>query len=81
MLAVTLPPFRRAALLLDLDGTLLDMAPAPDSVVVPPGLTDALRTIREQLDGALAVVTGRSIDVIDALPVSYTHLDVYKRQV
>jgi trehalose 6-phosphate phosphatase len=67
MLAVTLPPFRRAALLLDLDGTLLDMAPTPDSVEVPPGLTDALRTIRDQLDGALAVVTGRSIEVIDKL--------------
>jgi trehalose 6-phosphate phosphatase len=67
MLAVMLPPYRCTALLLDLDGTLLDMAPTPDSVVVPPGLTDALRTIRGQLDGALAVVTGRSIETIDAL--------------
>lgn len=62
-----LPPYRRAALLLDLDGTLLDLAPTPDSVEVPPGLTDALRTIRAQLDNALAIVTGRSIDVIDRL--------------
>ena len=59
--------FSNAALLLDLDGTLLDMAPTPDSVVVPPGLTDTLRTIRGQLNEALAVVTGRSIETIDAL--------------
>jgi trehalose 6-phosphate phosphatase len=67
MLAVTLPPFRSTALLLDLDGTLLDLAPTPDAVMVPPGLTDVLRSIRGQLDGALAVITGRSIETIDAL--------------
>jgi trehalose 6-phosphate phosphatase len=62
-----LPPFRDAALLLDLDGTLLDIAPAPDAVVVPPGLSDTLRTIKDQLDGALAVVTGRPAETIDQL--------------
>jgi len=62
-----LPPFRRAALFLDLDGTLLDIAPTPDSVIVPAGLTDALLTIRRQLDQALAVITGRAIETIDAL--------------
>jgi trehalose 6-phosphate phosphatase len=62
-----LPPFRNTALLLDLDGTLLDLAPAPDLVVVPPGLTDTLLTIKDQLGGALAVVTGRSIEEIDSL--------------
>jgi len=43
------------------------LAPTPDSVVVPPGLTDALRTIKGQLNEALAVVTGRSIETIDGL--------------
>lgn len=61
----TLPPYRNTALLLDLDGTLLDFAATPEAVVVPPGLLDALRTIREQLGGALAVITGRTIDMID----------------
>lgn len=62
-----LPPFGSTALLLDLDGTLLDIAPTPDSVVVPEGLVDMLLTLRRQLDGALAVVTGRPIEAIDAL--------------
>lgn len=62
-----LPLFRNAALLLDLDGTLLDLAPTPDSVVVPPELIGALVTVRDQLDGALAVITGRTIETIDAL--------------
>jgi trehalose 6-phosphate phosphatase len=68
MLAVThdpLPPYRNTALLLDLDGTLLDFAATPETVVVPPDLPDALRTIRDQLGGALAVVTGRTIEMID----------------
>jgi trehalose 6-phosphate phosphatase len=63
----TLPPYRDAALLLDLDGTLLDLAATPDSVVVPAGLTDTLRIIRGQLHEALAVVTGRTVDTIDEL--------------
>jgi trehalose 6-phosphate phosphatase len=62
-----LPPYHKAALLLDLDGTLLDMAATPDSVIVPAGLTDTLRVVRRQLDEALAVVTGRTIETIDAL--------------
>ena len=57
--------FGQTALLLDLDGTLLELAPAPDLVVVPPGLTDMLRSLRDQLDGALAIVTGRPIAAID----------------
>ena len=54
MRAVTgdrLPAFRDAALLLDLDGTLIDLAPTPDSVVVPPGLTGVLRTLKHALGG------------------------------
>lgn len=57
----------RSALLLDMDGTLLDIAPTPDQVRVAPGLPDALRRLRDRLGGALAVVTGRPIDQIDGL--------------
>ena len=56
----------RAALLLDLDGTLLDIAPTPDAVVVPPALLEALRTLRKALGDAVAVVSGRPVEQVDA---------------
>ncbi len=62
-----LPPFRNAALLLDMDGTLIDLAPTPDAVVVAPGLRGALTTLRDALGGALAIVTGRPIETVDWL--------------
>ena len=62
-----LPPFSQAALLLDLDGTLIDIAPTPDSIVVPAGLTETLHSLSERLGGAIAIVTGRTADVIDRL--------------
>jgi trehalose 6-phosphate phosphatase len=62
-----LPPFHRSALMLDMDGTLIDLAPTPEAVVVAPGLTDALVSLRNQLGGALAVVTGRPIETVDRL--------------
>src|SRR5579871_1466349 len=67
MIATQLPPLRQSALLLDLDGTLLDIAPTPDSVVVPPDLPDVLRALRHLLDDAVAIVTGRPVETIDAL--------------
>jgi trehalose 6-phosphate phosphatase len=62
-----LPPIARAALLLDLDGTLLDIAPTPDAVVVPPGLLASLLALRGRLGGALAVVSGRPVEQVEAL--------------
>lgn len=64
---VALPSLERAALLLDLDGTLLDIAPAPDAVVVAPGLVQSLDQARRLLGGALAVITGRPIADVDRL--------------
>jgi trehalose 6-phosphate phosphatase len=49
------------ALLVDIDGTLLDMAPTPDAVNVPPGLVDTLARLKHRLGGALALITGRRI--------------------
>ena len=62
-----LPLLRETALLLDLDGTLVDLAPRPDAVVVPPGLTDTLRLLRQRLDDAVAVITGRPVEFVDSL--------------
>jgi trehalose 6-phosphate phosphatase len=55
----------RLAVFLDFDGTLVDIAPTPDAVVVPPGLTGLLMSLRAKLGGALAVLSGRAIADID----------------
>jgi trehalose 6-phosphate phosphatase len=62
-----LPPFNSAALLLDMDGTLIDFAPTPDSVIVPPRLPETLTALRHHLDGALAIVTGRPVETVNKL--------------
>jgi trehalose 6-phosphate phosphatase len=53
------------ALFLDFDGTLAEIAPRPDAVQVAPGLVETLERLRERLGGALAIVTGRPVSVID----------------
>src|ERR1700687_309609 len=54
-------------LFLDVDGTLLDLAPRPEAVVVNPGLILDLQAAERSLGGALALVSGRSIDALDNL--------------
>lgn len=65
--AVTMPGLEHCALLLDIDGTLLDFAPTPREVWVPPELEQTLRTLHERTSGALALVSGRSINDIDLI--------------
>ena len=55
------------ALFIDVDGTLLDLAERPESVVVEPSLRATLIVLHERLGGALAVLSGRSLRQIDAL--------------
>lgn len=55
----------RTALFLDFDGTLVDIAPAPDAIVVPAALPPLLAALHARLDGALAVVSGRPVAEID----------------
>jgi trehalose 6-phosphate phosphatase len=57
----------KCALFLDVDGTLLDIAPTPSEVVVPPNLPELLVRVSKGLDGALAILTGRQLAEIDAL--------------
>jgi trehalose 6-phosphate phosphatase len=52
------------SLFIDIDGTLLDMAPSPDAVVVPPGLVETLARLKRRFGGAVALITGRR--VVDA---------------
>lgn len=62
-----LPPPSGTAFLLDLDGTLLDIASTPGSVVLPPSLARDLRRLRQALGGAVAIVTGRPVAQVDGL--------------
>lgn len=55
------------ALFLDVDGSLLEFAADPSGVHVPRTLLDLLQRLRDALDGALALVSGRGIDDLDRL--------------
>lgn len=61
------PHLRECAVLLDIDGTLLDLMPTPREVWVPPGLAKTLRRLHERTGGALALVSGRSLNDIDLI--------------
>ena len=52
---------RPVALFLDFDGTLVELAPTPDSISVGATLADDLATLGARLDGRLALVSGRAI--------------------
>ncbi|TAJ38528.1 MAG: trehalose-phosphatase [Reyranella sp.] len=56
-----------SALFLDLDGTLLEIAATPELVIVPPVLPDLLFRLHRLLAGALAIVTGRPLAIVDRL--------------
>jgi trehalose 6-phosphate phosphatase len=53
------------ALFLDFDGTLVDLAPQPEAVIVPKGLVPTLSALNAYLGGALALISGRPIEQID----------------
>lgn len=55
------------ALLLDIDGTLLDFAATPREVWVPPTLRRTLGGLLARTGGALALVSGRSLADLDIL--------------
>lgn len=55
------------ALFLDIDGTVLDLAERPDSVVIQPAVVDLLVRLERILEGALALVSGRALADVDRL--------------
>lgn len=57
----------RWALFLDVDGTLLDLAETPEQVRVPESLKSLLSELTERMEGAVALVSGRTIENLDEL--------------
>jgi trehalose 6-phosphate phosphatase len=53
------------AFFIDFDGTLAAIAPRPDEVEVEPQVIQLLESLSERFGGAVAVVTGRPLDVVD----------------
>jgi trehalose 6-phosphate phosphatase len=75
----TLAPPASSAYFLDVDGTLLDIKPHPGDVVADPALQELLIALQKRAGGALAVISGRTIEDIDrifsplCLPAAGTH--------
>jgi trehalose 6-phosphate phosphatase len=65
--ASLVPHLNQTAILLDIDGTLLDLAPTPREVWVPPDLSKTLGRLLLRTSGALALVSGRSLNDIDLI--------------
>jgi trehalose 6-phosphate phosphatase len=61
------PHLSETAILLDIDGTLLDLMPTPREVWVPPDLAKTLNRLMVRTNGALALVSGRSLNDIDLI--------------
>jgi len=60
-------PVARWCVFLDVDGTLVDLEQTPDRVVVSDELRTLLARAARALGGALAIVSGRSLEDLDAL--------------
>ncbi|MBR1266885.1 trehalose-phosphatase [Bradyrhizobium sp. AUGA SZCCT0222] len=61
------PHLSETAILLDIDGTLLELMPTPREVWVPSGLSKTLNRLLARTNGALALVSGRSLNDIDLI--------------
>ncbi|MBA4759093.1 MAG: trehalose-phosphatase [Sphingosinicella sp.] len=61
------PPgmIERLSVFLDFDGTLVELAHAPDAIRIAPGLIDMLENAAAALEGRLAVVSGRALADLD----------------
>ena len=55
------------ALYVDLDGTLVELMPHPDDVVIPPHTLRLLARLQQGLGGALCIVSGRPLAQLRSL--------------
>jgi trehalose 6-phosphate phosphatase len=58
---------KKVALLLDVDGTIIDIGPSPTEVQVSGALVASLKRLFELTDGAVALVSGRPLGDLDRL--------------
>jgi trehalose 6-phosphate phosphatase len=79
---IMLPPIDdlgQYCIFLDFDGTLVEIADRPDDVRVDASILRFVERLRGKMGGALALITGRDIDVVDrllhphVLPVAGVH--------
>jgi trehalose 6-phosphate phosphatase len=70
---LTVPPdlTGNLAFFFDLDGTLAEIKPHPDQVAIPTDVRLSLHQLAEQQNGAVALISGRSMDELDALVDPY----------
>jgi trehalose 6-phosphate phosphatase len=64
-LCLDMPRTEDAALFLDFDGTLVEIADTPDGVVVPDAVPAILSRAMDRLDGRVALVSGRSVAALE----------------
>jgi len=60
-------PSLQWCLFLDVDGTLIELTDSPLDTFADPELKTLLSQVAERLGGALALISGRSIEYLDAL--------------
>ena len=60
-------PAESICVFLDVDGTLVEFADTPGAVKADPPVLDMLLRLTDALDGALAVISGRSVAEIDRI--------------
>jgi trehalose 6-phosphate phosphatase len=60
-------PSLQWCLFLDVDGTLIELTDSPLDTFADPELKTLLSQVSERLGGALALISGRSIEYLDAL--------------
>lgn len=65
--AMPLPRCRETAWFLDIDGTLVEISTTPGGVVIDKSLRTLLTRLYDAADGAVALVTGRTLKAVDQL--------------
>ena len=53
------------SLFLDFDGTLIEIASGPDAIAVPENMSARLKSLADQHDGRVAIVSGRDLNNLE----------------